>query len=317
MTDASAGAVAMIAADQLDGALIRSLTAEFDRRGVVHHAEAASFSSEASPVRAVRWWLSLTDSDDDYGTQLINSLLEDAAEQMGGVDQTTTTVLPRQLDSSGTRMLIMDVDSTLIDQEVIDLLADHAGRAAEVAAVTERAMRGELDFAESLHARVQTLAGLPSSVLTETFSRVSATAGAAELIAAFSRDGHPVFAVSGGFTQILAPLAQQLGLTDFAANHLQLADDQLTGRVEGEVVDRAVKRRRMQQWAAEYAADAQNVVAVGDGANDLDMVTSAGVGVAFCAKPALAEHADLVIRHRNLELVGYALGLSRKDADEY
>ncbi|MGO1522139.1 MAG: phosphoserine phosphatase SerB [Nesterenkonia sp.] len=317
MTDASAAAVAMIAADQLDGALIRSLTAEFDRRGVVHHAEAATFSSDSGPVRAVRWWLSLADSDDGYGTQLINSLLEDAAEQLDGVDDTTTTVLPRQLPEGRRRMLIMDVDSTLIDQEVIDLLADHAGRAEEVAAVTERAMRGELDFAASLHARVQTLAGLEASVLSETFARVSPTAGAAGLIQAFRRDGHPVFAVSGGFTQILSPLAEQLGLTGYAANHLQLTDDQLTGRVEGEVVDRAVKRRRMEQWAAEYDADVQNVVAVGDGANDLDMVTSAGVGVAFCAKPALAEQADLVIKHRHLGLIGYALGLSAKDTDEY
>ena len=316
MTDASAGAVAMIAADQLDCALVRSLTAEFARRGVVHHAEAASFTSATGPIRAVRWWLSLADSDDDYGTQLINSLLEDAAEQLGGVEHTTTTVLPQQLRSAGTMMLIMDVDSTLIDQEVIDILADHAGRAPEVAAVTERAMRGELDFAESLHARVQTLTGLPESVLTETFVRITPTAGAEDLIGTFSRGGHPVFAVSGGFTQILAPLAQQLGLTDYAANHLELTDHRLTGRVEGEVVDRAVKRRRMLQWANDHDVDVQNVVAVGDGANDLDMVTSAGVGVSFCAKPALAERADLIIRHRNLDLVGYALGLSAKDTDE-
>src|SRR5690625_357578 len=114
MTDDSAGTVAMIAADQLDGALVRSLTAEFDRRGIVHRAEAASFPSGSGSLRAVRWRLSLADSDDDYGTQLIGSLLEDAAEQLGGVEQTTTTVLPQRLPSAAAKMLIMDVDSTLI-----------------------------------------------------------------------------------------------------------------------------------------------------------------------------------------------------------
>lgn len=313
MTDLPAGTVAMIASDHLDGALIRSLTAEFSRRGTVHHAEAAGFVTDSGPIRAVRWSLSLADSDDAYGTQLLNSLLEDTADQLGGAESTTTTVLPAQLRPEATMMLIMDVDSTLIDQEVIDLLAAHAGREQEVAEVTERAMRGELDFAASLHARVQTLTGLPESVLRETFARVTPTAGAGDLISAFGQGGHPVFAVSGGFVQILKPLAQQLGLTDFAANDLEILDSRLSGRVVGEVVDRAVKRRRMQEWAAAHDVDAQHVVAVGDGANDLDMVTSAGVGVAFCAKPALAEQADLIIRHRHLGLISYALGMKHTD----
>lgn len=305
----------MIASHDLDGVLIRALSAEFSRRGTVHFAQAGSFDSAAGPVRAARWSLSLADSDDDYGTQLAHSLLEDAADQLGGAEAVTTTVLPAQLRLVSPMMLIMDVDSTLIDQEVIDLLAAHAGREQEVAEVTERAMRGELDFTASLYARAETLTGLDEAVLSDTFSRVTPTAGASDLISAFSAAGHPVFAVSGGFVQILAPLAQQLGLTDFAANRLALAQGQLTGGVEGEVVDRAVKRRRMQDWAAEHGVAAQNVVAVGDGANDLDMVTSAGVGVAFCAKPALAEQADLVIRHRNLDLISYALGMKHAGTD--
>lgn len=302
----------MIASPHLEGGLIRALSAEFARRGTVHYAQAASFTSAAGPIRAARWSVSMTDSDDGYGTQLANSLLEDAADQLGGAEAVTTTVVPAQLRPGSPMMLIMDVDSTLIDQEVIDLLAAHAGREQEVAAVTERAMRGELDFTASLYARAQTLAGLPESVLSDTFSQVTPTAGASALIRAFSSNGHPVFAVSGGFVQILAPLAQQLGLTDYAANRLELLQGRLTGNVQGEVVDRAVKRHRLQDWAAEYGVGAQNVVAVGDGANDLDMVTSAGVGVAFCAKPALAEQADLIIKHRNLGLISYALGMQHE-----
>lgn len=316
MTDLPAGTVAMLAAHELDGALLRSLTAEFARRGTVHHTEATTFNSVEGPVRAVRWSVSMADSDDNFGTQLLESLLEDAAATLDQGRKPTTTVLPAHQRPAAPRMLIMDVDSTLIDQEVIDLLAAHAGREDDVAQVTERAMRGELDFAESLHARVAALAGLPETTLQDTYRSVRPTLGAAELIELFRTRGEPVFAVSGGFVQILEPLAQQLGLTSYAANDLQLAEGRLTGRVEGAVVDRAVKRRRMEQWAAAYGIDAHNVVAVGDGANDLDMVTSAGVGVAFCAKPALADRADLSIRHRNLQLVSFALGFGLTAEDE-
>lgn len=313
MTDLHPGTVATIAAEDLDGALIRSLTAEFKRRGAVHHAEAAEFVTGTSAVRAVRWFLELADSDDDFGTQLIQSLLDDAADQTKSTGQTeqivTITVLPAPQRPRESPMLVMDVDSTLIDQEVIDLLAAHAGRAEEVAAVTERAMRGELDFAQSLHARVHALGGLSDTVLHETFRQLTLSPGARELIAVWQRHQWPVYAVSGGFRQILEPLAAELGLTGFDANTLEVADGQLTGAVTGEVVDRAVKRQRLLEWADHHRIGVQDVVAVGDGANDLDMVSAAGVGVAFCAKPALAEQADLVIRHRSMELIVYALGL--------
>ncbi|GAB3844103.1 phosphoserine phosphatase SerB [Nesterenkonia populi] len=211
-------------------------------------------------------------------------------------------------------MLIMDVDSTLIDQEVIDLLAVHAGREAEVAEVTERAMRGELDFSASLHARLQALAGLPEGALAEVLDQVTPTRGAEQLISAFRCRGWPVYAVSGGFTQILSPLAQQMGLTDFRANELEIADGVLTGRVNGPVVDRAAKARHLQRWAAEQDIPLASVVAVGDGANDLEMVQAAGVGVAFCAKPALAQAADLVVTRRDLSLLADALGLTVADS---
>lgn len=305
------GTVAMLAAASLDGPLLRSLTAEFSRRGTVHAAETALFYTTSGPVHAVRWSLSLQDSDDDFGTQLISSLLEDAAEQLGGPDAVTTTVLPALQRPADPMMLIMDVDSTLIDQEVIDMLAARADREAEVADVTERAMRGELDFAASLHARVQALAGLDSAVLEETYRSLSPTAGAQELIRTFSTRQAPTFAVSGGFRQILDPLADDLGLTAADANTLDIDAGYLTGAITGEVVDRQLKAQRLKEWAEQYRIPAHHVVAVGDGANDLDMVATAGVGVAFCAKPALAEAADLVIKHRSLQLIGYALGISR------
>ncbi|WP_049897553.1 phosphoserine phosphatase SerB [Nesterenkonia massiliensis] len=313
--DLPTGTVAMIAAAELDPALMRSLTAEFARRGTVHAAQAESFATPSSGIQAVRWSVTLDDSDDDFGSQFLVSLLEDAAEQLRGRQpsdnpEVTTTVLSVHHRPTGQMMLVMDVDSTLIDQEVIDLLAAHAGKEAEVAEVTERAMRGELDFSESLHARVAVLQDLPEQVLQQTLLKVTPTEGAPQLLETFRRRGYPAFAVSGGFEQILQPLAEQLGLTGYRANILELRDRKLTGKVTGQVVDRAVKREQLKHWALDSGVPVSNVVAVGDGANDLDMLGAAGVGVAFCAKPALAEQADLVISHRNMQLISYALGLT-------
>lgn len=311
MTDLPPGTVAMIAAEELDGALIRSLTAEFERRGTVLHVEAAEFHTASSPFHAVRWCLDLGDSDDSSGTQLVRSLLDDATEQLSS-SNVTSTVLDSEHRPREKMMLIMDVDSTLIDQEVIDLLAGFAGAAQKVSKVTERAMRGELDFTQSLHARVETLAGLESTVLYETFRALTPTAGARELINIWQDRRWPVYAVSGGFQQILQPLAAELGLTDFDANTLDIVDGRLTGRTIGQVVDPEAKKQRLLEWSKRSGINVQNVVAVGDGANDEDMVKTAGVGVAFCAKPALIDHADLVISHRSLELVAYALGVSTR-----
>lgn len=304
----------MIAAADLDSELMRSVTAELARRGTVHHTETTEFSLDNSSAGAMRWFLELADSDDGFGPRLIESLLDDAAAQLretAGDEEhvVTTTVLPADQRPGSVPLLIMDVDSTLIDQEVIDLLAAHAGRAQEVAEVTERAMRGELDFTQSLYARVEALAGLPESVLDETFRQLTPTRGARTLLQFWQQRRWPAYAVSGGFRQILQPLAAELGLTGFDANVLKVRHGRLTGEVTGEVVDRRVKRNRLLEWAGEHGLSAADSVAVGDGANDLDMLSAAGVGVAFCAKPALAEQADLVIRHRSMELIAYALGL--------
>lgn len=218
-------------------------------------------------------------------------------------------VVPAPSAAASPKMLVMDVDSTLIRQEVIELLAAHAGREAEVAAVTEAAMRGELDFAQSLHHRVEALAGLPASVIDEVVAAVEPQHGAREVISAFRRAGWEVCAVSGGFTQVLAPLAEDLGLSRYRANDLEIEDGRLTGRVLGTVVDRAVKAQMLREWSRAAGVPAAGVIAAGDGANDIDMLEAAGLAVAFCAKPALREHADVELDLPTLDVIRVLAGL--------
>lgn len=192
----------------------------------------------------------------------------------------------------------MDVDSTLITQEVVELLAEHAGSRAEVADITERAMRGELDFTESLRARVATLAGLPVQVFDAVLAEVVVTPGAVELLAELDRRGWPVGLVSGGFVEVVGPLADRLGIPRYHANALEVEHGALTGRVAGEVVDRAVKARTLRQYAAEVGVPLERTVAIGDGANDLDMLAAAGFGIAFNAKPVVCAQADAEVHGR-------------------
>lgn len=197
-------------------------------------------------------------------------------------------------------LVVFDVDSTLIEDEVIELLAEAAGRRAEVAAVTERAMRGELDFAESLRDRVATLVGLDESVIEQTYERITVTAGAQELIDAVHAAGGKVGAVSGGFNQLLEPLAKRLSLDFWRANELGVADGKLTGEVIGKIVDRQAKADALAQWSQELGLIRRQTVAVGDGANDLQMMREAGLSVAFNAKPMVREQAQLVVQDQNL-----------------
>lgn len=197
-------------------------------------------------------------------------------------------------------LVVFDVDSTLIEDEVIELLAEAAGRRAEVAAVTERAMRGELDFAESLRDRVATLVGLDESVIEQTYERITVTAGAQELIDSVHAAGGKVGAVSGGFNQLLEPLAKRLSLDFWRANELGVADGKLTGEVIGKIVDRQAKADALAQWSQELGLIRRQTVAVGDGANDLQMMREAGLSVAFNAKPMVREQAQLVVQDQNL-----------------
>lgn len=222
---------------------------------------------------------------------------------------TAIAVVPAELVRAKKLLLVMDVDSTLIKQEVIELLAAHAGREAEVAEVTESAMRGELDFAASLHARVATLAGLDAAVIDAVRARLELSDGAAELIAAFKAAGHHVAVVSGGFAQILDPLAAELGLDFARANDLVVAGGKLTGTVDGTIVDRAFKEVMLRSWARELGIAMEHTIAAGDGANDLDMVGAAGLGVAFNAKPLLRDAADARIDLPRLDIIANLVGI--------
>ncbi len=212
-------------------------------------------------------------------------------------------VITGPLAAAPARLLLLDVDSTLTTTEAIDLLAAHAGRADEVAVVTGRAMRGELDFAASLRQRVATLGGLPESVFAEVQPEITLSPGAEELIERAHAAGAVVGVTSGGFTQLVAPLAESLGLDFHSANLLEVIDGTLTGRVVGPVVDRARKAADLRRFAAAHDVPLELSIAVGDGANDLDMLAAAGLGIAYCAKPVTAERADVAINVPDLRLV--------------
>ena len=208
------------------------------------------------------------------------------------------------------RLIVMDVDSTLIRDEVIDLLAARAGCAGEVAKVTAAAMRGELDFAASLRERVALLAGLDAGVLDEVRGELRLTAGAQTLIGTLGGLGYKFGIVSGGFVQVIAPLAAELGIGYVAANELEIAAGKLTGRLSGPVIDRAAKADALRRFAADAGIPLSQTVAVGDGANDLDMIAAAGLGIAFNAKPVVRDAADTSLSVPYLDAILYLLGIS-------
>jgi phosphoserine phosphatase len=213
------------------------------------------------------------------------------------------------------RLVVMDVDSTLLQDEMIDLLAERAGRAAECAALTAAAMRGELDFADALHQRVALLAGLDEAVLTDLLKHLRLTPGARTLVRTLNRLGYRCGAVSGGFTQFTDWLTEELGLDYASANTLEIVDGRLTGRVTGELIDRPGKERMLRVFAAQAGVPLSQTVAVGDGANDLDMIAAAGLGIAFNAKPAVRSAADTSVNVPHLDVILYLLGISRDDVE--
>ncbi len=197
-------------------------------------------------------------------------------------------------------LVVFDVDSTLINEEAIELLAEHSGNRERVAEITERSMRGEIDFTTSLVERVATLKGLPVSVLEETSKSLTPTVGAKALIGEIHARGGKVAAVSGGFIQLLDSLRQGLSLDYAMANTLGVQDGLLTGEVVGELINREAKAKYLESWASENGLELSQTIAIGDGANDLGMMAKAGLSVAFCAKPVVRESADVVIDERDL-----------------
>jgi phosphoserine phosphatase len=192
-------------------------------------------------------------------------------------------------------LVVLDADSTLIRNEVIELLADEAGRGAEVAAATEAAMRGEVDFATSLRSRVKALTGVSTDAFARAIARIEPTPGVRELITAVHERGGVVGVVSGGFHEVLDTIAPDLGVDVWRANRLAASEGALTGEVDGGIVDATAKAETLQAWAADHGVPLALTFAIGDGANDLEMMAVAGLGLAFNAKPAVRERADLVI----------------------
>lgn len=265
-------------------------------------------------IRRLSRWPVTTVEFDVSGDDVLVLRAELAAE--AAAHRVDIAVSPAGLARRGRRLVVMDVDSTLIQDEVIELLAEHAGRGAEVAAVTERAMRGELDFTASLHERVRCLAGLPESVLGQVRDAVRLTPGARTLCRTLRRLGFTLAVVSGGFIEIVGPLAEELGIQHARANRLEVVDGVLTGRVVGAVVDRAAKAAALREFAAAENLPLARTVAIGDGANDLDMLAAAGLGVAFNAKPVVRAQADTTVNVPYLDAVLYLLGIPRADIED-
>jgi phosphoserine phosphatase len=207
------------------------------------------------------------------------------------------------------RLVQFDVDSTFIQQEAIELLAAKAGVLERVSEITGSAMRGELDFEQSLRARVSLLKGLPESALTQVQQEITLTDGAEDLVNTLHAKGHSVALVSGGFIDIIDPIIRALSIKYYKANKLEILDGFLTGQLLGPIIDRAAKGAALQEFSTASAVALENTVAIGDGANDLDMMAIAGLSVAFNAKPIVVEAADCAINEPSLRTVLDLIGL--------
>jgi phosphoserine phosphatase len=269
--------------------------ANIDRIGRLAHQPVTCIEFDVSGADPVTLRASLARESVDLGV--------DVAVQRGG------------LHRRAMRLIVMDVDSTLLQDEAIELLAAEAGCAAKVAELTAAAMRGELDFVQSLHERVALLEGLEVATIDQLLRGLRLTPGARTLIRTLKRLGYRCGVVSGGFTQFTDWLTAELGLDYAAANTLEVADGRLTGRVTGEIIDRPGKERALRAFAARAQVPLSQAVAVGDGANDLDMIAAAGLGIAFNAKPLVRSAADTSVSVPNLDAILYLLGISRPDVE--
>ena len=259
----------------------------------------------STPVTAIE--LVLSGANQEKLSQVLSPIAS-----RNGID---IAVQPGGLQRHARKLVQLDVDSTLIQQEVIELLAAKAGVADEVTTITDKAMRGELDFEQSLRARVALLKGLPVSTISEVQQQILLTPGARTLISTLHKLGHTVAVVSGGFIDVIAPLLKELNIKHFKANTLGVENGVLTGEVTGQVIDRAAKAAALREFAALESISMEQTIAIGDGANDLDMIAAAGLGIAFNAKPAVRAAADSSLSQPYLDSVLYLLGISKEEIE--
>jgi phosphoserine phosphatase len=262
------------------------------------------------PLTAIEFEVSLNLTDENL--KVIQRELAEIA-QSNGID---IAVEQSGLTRRAKRIVLLDMDSTLIQQEVIDLLADKCGVGEKVAAITESAMRGELDFAQSLTARVKLLAEADAEILETVKAGITLTPGARTLIRTLHKLGHKVGVVSGGFLDVIEPLLQELQIDFYRANRLEIADGKLTGNLLGAIVDKKAKADALRDFAASENVNLAQTIAIGDGANDLGMLEIAGLGIAFNAKPAVRAAANSSINSPYLDSVLYLMGITRSEIED-
>ncbi|CAB4535682.1 MAG: phosphoserine phosphatase SerB [Actinobacteria bacterium] len=242
--------------------------------------------------------------------------IREGLAQIANSEGVDIAVSPGGLMRWAKKLVVMDVDSTLIQQEVIDLLGTHAGVETQIREITERAMRGEIDFEASLRARVALLEGLDESVISQVRNQIVLTPGARTLVTTLQKLGHSVAVVSGGFTAVIEPLIKELNISHYRANSLEIIGGKLTGKITGKIIDRAAKAEALRDFAKAEGVELEQTIAIGDGANDLDMIAAAGLGIAFNAKPAVKAAADSTVSAPYLDSVLYLLGITREEVEE-
>ena len=248
----------------------------------------------------------------ELNIQIPNKSIKDVQRALAKVAITNRidlAVEPSNRSREAKRLVLLDMDSTLIQQEVIDLLAKHAGKSDQVSEITAKAMAGELDFSEALAARVKLIAGLDESVIFDVRKEITLTNGAEKLIQTLHKQGHKVGVVSGGFIDVIEPILKDLKIDYYRANKLEISGGKLTGKCDGEIIDRVAKYKSLVEFAEKEGVDLSQTVAIGDGANDLDMIEAAGLGIAFNAKPKVAAAAATTISTSDLSTVLLLMGI--------